>query len=146
MTNPFGRFYAALIAVAVFFVLWAVIAAKPWSSSGTAVSDPRLSALQAREQQIQNQALSAQQTLNKRWASYRAALARHASQLSGRQQAQIAAAPAGPSVVVKVTGAQPVTTSRSSTVAAAPPSVSVPGAGNSSSVLRQPVAANGGGN
>ena len=122
VTNVIGRFWAVAVALVVFFVLWAVLAAKPWVSSGAPV-DPRLSALQAQQQKTQNRALAAQQTLNKRWAAYRSALVRQKGALTAQQRAQIAAAPAGPSVIVKVTGATPVTHSTSSRPALALPTV-----------------------
>ena len=122
MTNVIGRFWAVAIALVVFFVLWAVLAARPWVSSG-APADPRLSALQAQELKTQNRALAAQQTLNKRWAAYRSALLKQKGALTAQQRAQLAAAPAGPSVVVKVTGATPVTHSTSSRPAIVLPSV-----------------------
>jgi ABC-type transport system involved in cytochrome bd biosynthesis fused ATPase/permease subunit len=122
VTNTIGRFWAIAVALVVFFVLWAVLAAKPWVSSG-APADPRLSALQAQQQQTQNRAIAAQQTLNRRWAAYRSALMRQTGSLTPQQQAQIAAAPAGPSVLVKVTGATPVTHSTSSRPALVLPAV-----------------------
>jgi len=122
MTNVVGRFWAVAVALVVFFILWAVLAAKPWVSSGAA-ADPRLSALQLQEQKTQTRALAAQQTLNKRWAAYRSALVRQKGSLTAQQQAQLATAPAGPSVVVKVTGAAPVTHSTSSRPAVIAPVV-----------------------
>jgi len=119
VTNAVARFWAVALALVVFFILWAVLAAKPWVSSGAA-ADPRLAALQAREQKTQNRALAAQQTLNKRWAAYRSALVRQKGSLTAQQQAQLVTAPAGPSVIVKVTGATPVTHSTSSKPAVAP--------------------------
>jgi hypothetical protein len=122
VTSAIGRFWATALALVVFFILWAVLSAKPWvSASGPA--DPRLAALQAREQKLQNQALAAQQTLNSRWAAYRAALVRHQGSLTAQQRAQLAVAPAGPSVIVKVTGAAPVTHTTSSTAVVAAPTV-----------------------
>jgi hypothetical protein len=131
VTNAIGRFWAAAVALVVFFILWAIIAARPWvSSSSVTGSDPRLAALQAREQKVQNQAITAQQTLNRRWAAYRSYLLRHQGGLTAKQRAQLAVAPAGPSVVVKVTGAAPVTRTTSSGVpiSTAPPAPAVPGA------------------
>jgi hypothetical protein len=142
VTNTIGRFWAIAVALVVFFVLWAVLAAKPWVSSGTP-ADPRLTALQAQEQKTQNRALAAQQTLNKRWAAYRSALVRQQSSLTPQQQAQLATAPAGPSVIVKVTGAAPVTQSTSSRLALALPTVP----GTSPSVTQSQAASTGqGGN
>jgi hypothetical protein len=125
VTNAIGRFWAVALALVVFFILWAVLAARPWASSG-APADPRLTALQAQEQKTQNRALAAQQTLNKRWAVYRSALMRQKGSLTAQQQAQLAAAPAGPSVIVKVTGAPPVTQSTSSRPAIRAPAPGVP--------------------
>ena len=141
MTNTIGRFWAVAVALVVFFILWAVLAAKPWTSSGTP-ADPRLTALQAQEQKTQNRALAAQQTLNKRWAAYRSTLLRQKGSLTAQQQTQLATAPAGPSVIVKVTGAPPVTRSSSSTAA-----VRAPAPGVSASVTQSQAASTGqGGN
>jgi hypothetical protein len=126
VTSTIGRFWAIAVALVVFFVLWAVIATRPWVSGSGTPADPRLAALQAREQKVQNQAIAAQQTLNRRWAAYRSALLRNQGSLTAKQRAQLAAAPAGPSVIVKVTGAAPVTHTTSST-APAVPAPSVPG-------------------
>ena len=54
MTNHVARLYVAAATVLVLFLAWAVIASHPWPSrSGAlAVSDPRLIALQAREQAL----------------------------------------------------------------------------------------------
>jgi hypothetical protein len=126
VTSHVGRFWAMAIALVVFFILWASISAKPWASSGP--TDPRLAALQAREQKVQTRAIAAQQLLNRRWAAYRASILRQKGSLSAQQQAQLATAPAGPSVIVKVSGAQPVTRSTTSAPAAAASSpTSVPG-------------------
>ncbi|MGA9762150.1 MAG: hypothetical protein WBQ14_06990 [Gaiellaceae bacterium] len=122
VTNVVGRFWAVAVGLVVFFILWAVLAARPWVSPGTP-ADPRLTALQAQEQKVQNRALAAQQTLNKRWAAYRSALMRQKGSLTPQQRAQLATAPAGPSVIVKVTGATPVTQSTSSRPALALPAV-----------------------
>jgi hypothetical protein len=144
VTNAIGRFWAVALALVVFFVLWAVLAVKPWVSSG-APADPRLSALQAQEQKTQNRALAAQQTLNKRWAAYRSALLRQKGSLTAQQQAQLAAAPAGPSVVVKVTGATPVTRSTSSTPAVRAPAPGVPAVVSQTQAASTGQGGNGGG-
>ena len=125
MTNTIGRFWAVAVALVVFFILWAVLAARPWASPG-APADPRLSALQAREQKTQTRALAAQQTLNRRWAAYRSALLRQKGSLTAQQRAQLTAAPAGPSVIVKVSGTPPVTRSTSSRPAVRAPAPGVP--------------------
>jgi len=144
VTNAIGRFWAVALALVVFFVLWAVLAAKPWTSSG-APADPRLTALQAREQKTQNRALAAQQTLNKRWAAYRSALLRQKGSLTAQQQAQLATAPAGPSVIVKVTGATPVTRSTSSRPAVRAPAPGVPAVVSQTNAASTGPRGNGGG-
>lgn len=121
VTSAVGRFWATAVALVVFFVLWAVLSARPWVSASNA--DPRLTALQAQEQKLQTQAIAAQQTLNKRWAAYRAALVRQQGSLTAQQRAQLAAAPAGPSVIVKVSGVTPVTRSTASRPAILAPAV-----------------------
>lgn len=137
MTSFIARFWATALALVVFFIFWAALAARPWVSAGT-TSDLQLAALQAREKKVQTQAVAAQQTLNKRWAAYRAALLRQRGSLTAAQRAQLAAAPAGPSVVVKVTGTQPVTHSTTSAPAtAAAPIRSVPASQAGAATSRQ---------
>ena len=46
------RLYVFAVTLLVFFVAWALIAARPWAPS-RATADPRLAALVAREQRIQ---------------------------------------------------------------------------------------------
>ncbi len=55
MTSPLARIYAIAIASLVFFVSWALIAAKPWASS----TNPQLLAL-AQQVQQQNTLLASQ--------------------------------------------------------------------------------------
>ncbi len=55
MTSPLARIYAIALASLVFFLAWALIAAKPWASS----TNPQLLAL-AQQVQQQNAALQAQ--------------------------------------------------------------------------------------
>ena len=52
MTSHTARLYALVGAVLVFFVAWAAIAAHPWQKQSAAPQDPRLAALQAREQRL----------------------------------------------------------------------------------------------
>ena len=122
MTSSIGRFWATAVALVVFFVLWAVLSAKPWVTANSP-ADRRLAALQVREQKLQAKAIAAQKTLNSRWAAYRLALVRQQGSLTPQQRAQLAVAPAGPSVIVKVSGAQAVTRSTASHPAVAAPAV-----------------------
>jgi hypothetical protein len=77
MTDHLVRVYAAAAALAAFFVAWAGIAARPWV---TQRSDPRMAALELREQRLQRDAELVQQVLDRRWAAYRTALTRSATQ------------------------------------------------------------------
>jgi len=131
VTNGLGRLYATALAVVVFFVAWAVIAARPWVPENGAKQDPRLVALKAREQRLRQDAIAIKKIVDKRWATYRVELAqrRHliavrAKQNAARAQAQAqavrqvqtyqqpssqaAAAPAPP--VVRVAPAAPAAT------------------------------------
>lgn len=53
MTSQVVRLYALATTIAVFFVLWAAIAAHPWREQGPS-RDPRLNTLAAREQRLQS--------------------------------------------------------------------------------------------
>jgi len=48
MTDHVARLYALALALVVFFVTWAAVAAHPWA---TAKPDPRVAALAARDHQ-----------------------------------------------------------------------------------------------
>jgi hypothetical protein len=125
MTSTPGRIYATAIALVTFFLFWAVIAAHPWAQpqSSSASSDPRLVALQAREQRLQARSVAVQKIVNRRWATYRVALAKRNKQLAAQQVAQTVAQtatqtasavvlPRAPSVTV--TPAAPVTATKTS--------------------------------
>ena len=109
MTNHVARLYALAAAVAVFFVAWATVAAHPWQTHKTAAADPRVAALQLREQRIRAEALAVKRVVDRRWAAYR-------SQLSTRRQqaAQLASAPAVATPPVRVVTLPPVTITRTS--------------------------------
>jgi len=89
MTNQIARLWTVVIGVVVFFLAWAAIAAHPWQTS-TSI-DPRLSALAARRQVLQREAVQVNRIVNRRFAAYRVALARRRSAIS---RANIAAAAA----------------------------------------------------
>ncbi len=101
MTNHVVRLYAAAAALAVFFLAWTGIAARPWAEQPR---DPRLAVLDQREQRLQRDAALVQQVVDRRWAAYRAALA----------QSQASATPRAPAPSVRVVTLPPVTTTRSS--------------------------------
>ena len=81
MTDTSHRTYAVVLAVVVFLVSWAAVAAKPWASTKP---DPRLALLAQREQRLRADAKLVQRVVDRRMATYR-------TQLHARQ-AQIAAA------------------------------------------------------
>jgi hypothetical protein len=97
MTDHVARLYALVVAVLVFFVAWAAIAARPWAKSVTAsaAQDPRLVALAAREQRVRAEALAVRRVLAAR-----------------RKAAAAAGAPAQPSV--RVVTLPPLTITRTS--------------------------------
>lgn len=108
MTSHVGRLYALALAVLVFFLAWAAIAAKPWAQAKT---DARTAALAAREQQLRRERTLVQQIVRQRWATYRAELkARKAAiAAAGKRQRASAGAPA-----VKVVNLPPLTITRTS--------------------------------
>ena len=66
MTSHTGRLYALAFALVAFFLAWAVVAAHPWA---TALPDPRLQALAAREAQLRHEARLVNQVVAQRWAA-----------------------------------------------------------------------------
>jgi hypothetical protein len=87
MTNHTARLYALVGAVLVFFVAWAAIAAHPWRKRAAGAADPRLVALQVREQRLRAQALAVKRIVEKRWAVYRAQLALRRQEIASIQAA-----------------------------------------------------------
>lgn len=85
MTNHVARLYALGLALAVFFVSWATVAARPWA---TAKADPRIAALAARQQRLQRESALVQRIVQARYADYRVALARRQAQLAAAQTAR----------------------------------------------------------
>ena len=90
MTDTSHRLYAVAIAVVVFFVSWATVAAKPWA---TAKPDPRVAALSQREQRLRSDAKLVQQVVDNRMIAYRLALKARKAQIAA-VKAQAAAAQA----------------------------------------------------
>ncbi len=107
MTNHVVRLYALGLALAVFFVSWATVAAKPWA---TAKADPRVAALAAREQRLQRESAAVQRLVQARYAEYRVALAGRQAQIAAAQTARsrssVGVSPAAP--VAPVASATPV--------------------------------------
>jgi hypothetical protein len=114
-TNHAGRLYALALALVVFFLAWAVVAARPWS---TPTADPRLKTLAAREAQLRREAQVVNRVVARRWAAYRRALHARRVQIAAAKAhaAQIAAsyraAPAAGSV--RIVTLPPLTITRTS--------------------------------
>jgi hypothetical protein len=87
MTSHTGRLYALALALVVFFVAWAAVAAHPWAK---AAPDPRLQALAAREARLRQEAKLVNRVVADRWAAYRSALRLRKAQIT-EAKARIAA-------------------------------------------------------
>jgi hypothetical protein len=103
MTNHAGRLYALAIGLVVFFLAWAVVAARPWAATA---ADPRQKALVVRQVQLQREAKLVSQIV-----AQRAQLARVTR---NRQLASAAAAPVAPVAAVRVVNLPPLTITRTS--------------------------------
>ena len=88
MTNGLGRIYAIAAATFVFFLSWAVIAARPWVEAPAAKADPRLAALDARERRLRKDAVEINAIVQKRWNVYRVQLVRRKHLIVVRKKAQ----------------------------------------------------------
>jgi hypothetical protein len=85
MTDTSHRLYAVVIAMVIFLVSWAAVAAQPWAG---AKADPALSALAQREQRLRADAKLVQRVVDRRMAAYQIALrARRAQIASVKAQA-----------------------------------------------------------
>ena len=105
MTSHHGRLYALALALVVFFLAWATLAAHPW---GTPRSDPRLAALTARETRLQHEAKLVHKVVAARWAAYRAELKVRQTQIASARRAAAAAPP------VRIVNLPPLTITRTS--------------------------------
>ena len=91
MTSHPGRLYGLALALVVFFLAWAVVAAHPWA---TASADPRLRTLALREAQLQREAKLVRKVVKARWARYRVELKARRAQIARVNAAAAAAAAA----------------------------------------------------
>jgi hypothetical protein len=126
MTDHVARLYAGAVALLVFFLVWAVVAARPWAEAGE--TDPRMAALERREQRLMLESKRVNEVVERRFARYRRRLARRRKEIAAAQAAAAAMpatpaasgtapAPAAPSAApapVTVTAAPPVTSTGSS--------------------------------
>ncbi|MDQ4018992.1 MAG: hypothetical protein M3188_04045 [Actinomycetota bacterium] len=92
MTNHTVRLYAVALALAVFFLTWAVVAAKPFG--GEPNEDPRVVALERREAELRRKSIRVQRIVNRRFAAYRVRLKRRQAQIAAVNAANAAAAAA----------------------------------------------------
>ncbi len=113
MTSHPGRLYALAAALVAFFLVWAVVAARPWQTA--AAPDPRLAALTAREQQLRVEARLVQRVVERRFADYRRHLAAYRAAVAGRR-ARLAGlrAAAPPAAGVRVVDLPPLVITRTS--------------------------------
>jgi hypothetical protein len=91
MTSHQARLYALALALVVFFLAWAVVAAHPW---GTTTADPRMRALGVREAQLRREAKLVRNVVAARWARYRAELKARRAEIARVAAASAAAAAA----------------------------------------------------
>jgi hypothetical protein len=104
MTSHHGRLYALALALVVFFLAWAVIAARPWA---TATADPRLRTLAVRQTQLQREAKAVGKVVAARWARYRVQLKARRAEIA-RVNAAAAAASAAAAQAAMAVSAAPV--------------------------------------
>jgi hypothetical protein len=99
-----ARLYTITVAILVFFVVWAGVAAHPWTGPRpVARTDPRTAALTAREAHLLHRTRAARRALIGRWTRYQHRLAARIAAIEratghGTGDAPRAAAP--PPVVV----------------------------------------------
>jgi hypothetical protein len=113
MTSHVARLYSLALALFVFFLTWATIGARPWTTTSGAQKDPRLTALNAREQHLRRESVLVQRLVRHRGAVYRVQLHKRQSQIATARQAQQAAASA-PAPSVRVVSLPPLTVTRTS--------------------------------
>lgn len=111
MTDRSHRPYAVVIAVVVFFVSWAAVAAKPWA---TAKPDPRLAALSQREQRLRADAKLVQQVVDRRLATYQVALRARKAQIASAQSRTLQVTQSAAAPTVRVVNLPPLTVTRTS--------------------------------
>jgi hypothetical protein len=109
MTSHVGRLYALAIAILVFFMTWAAVAAQPWATSAQA--DARLKAIVVREQKVRAESVVVRRIVNQRWAVYRKQLGVRRAQIAAAKRTQLVAS-AAPSV--RVVTLPPLTVTRTS--------------------------------
>ena len=123
------RLYVVCITVLVFFVVWAAVAAKPWTARASA--NHQLTALDRRERRLRHEARLVNQTVQRRWAEYRKRLRARQAEIHALQQRHAAALAAASAAAVSYSAPTPA-----ARVVTLPPTVRVvtlPPAGASTS-------------
>ena len=124
MVNHVGRLYALALALVVFFLAWALIAARPWATPSASAGDPRIAALAARERRLRHESVVVARAVRHRWAVYQVKLRHREQQIVAARRAQAAvasqarlaaaAAPAFAAPSVRVVTLPPLTITRTS--------------------------------
>ncbi len=111
-----ARLYTIAITLLVFFVVWAGIAAHPWTGpESIALSDPRAAAVTAREAHLLQQTRVARRVLTTRWIRYQRLLAARVAAIERANGRSVGAVPVAPPPVVVWSGrGAPVAWTRSS--------------------------------
>jgi hypothetical protein len=110
MTDTSHRLYAVVLALVVFLLTWAAVAARPWAA---AAPDPRIAALAQREQRLRADAKVVERIVAQRMADYQVALTQRRAQIAQARSLRPAAAPAT-AASVRVVNLPPLTVTRSS--------------------------------
>jgi hypothetical protein len=92
MTSHVGRLYALALALVVFFLAWALIAARPWAVQSASGADPRIAGLAARERRLRHESVTVAHIVRHRWAVYQIRLRRREQQIVAAKRAQTAVA------------------------------------------------------
>jgi len=116
MTDHVARLYATGLALVVFFLSWAAVAAHPWGHEAEAAKpDPRIVQLERRAEKLRKRQVRVQRRLDRRFEAYRVELARRqALSVAAPASPAPVAAPAVPAPSVSTVPAAPVTQTRSS--------------------------------
>jgi hypothetical protein len=89
--------YAFGVALVLFFVSWAAIAARPWQDKPAKRADPRVLALKARETELRREALVLKHKQKRQWIAYERSLALRQREIAAarlRHEQEVAAAAA----------------------------------------------------
>jgi hypothetical protein len=116
MTHHVVRLYALAASLLVLFLTWAAIAARPWATT-SAGPDPRVAALQIREQRLRQEAIVVRRVVAGRWRTYRIALAARQQQIASAQRTHrqtVASAGTASAPSVRVVSLPPLTITRTS--------------------------------